>query len=468
MYYLLIGFGSAALAALIVWLILRANHSRKLMEAQMNLRSSEEKTTQYSEKISAQEDLLNKKDEDLNTLREEKSGLSSKIASLETRLEEERKTSAEKLKLLEDAREKLSDAFKALSQEALKSTSDSFLQLAETRFKNIQTEAKGELEQRKQAVENLVNPIKESLEKYQKWLQETENIRQKDYGSITAQLKALAEMEKNLSQETTNLVTALKAPQVRGSWGEQTLHRVVELAGLTEHCDFVTQESVSTAEGRLRPDLVVRMPGDRVIIVDAKNIFHNYYEAMEITTDMVKRNGLLEKHLRAVKEHIKKLSQKSYWEQYEASADYVIFFMPNENLYTEALKRDPNLMEEAIKQRILLAHHMSLVGLLRVIALTWSQQKMNENSAQIRDLGKELYDRIAVLASHFTKVGSNLGRTVDSYNQAVRSMESRVLVSARKMDELGVSGKTEIEELPPVEKQVRGTIVRESKGDNLP
>ena len=468
MYYLLIGFGSAALAALIVWLILRANHSRKLMEAQMNLRSAEEKAVQYIDKISELEDLLNKKDEDLNTLREEKSGLSSKIASLETRLEEERKTSAEKLKLLEDAREKLSDAFKALSQEALKSTSDSFLQLAETRFKNIQTEAKGELEQRKQAVENLVNPIKESLEKYQKWLQETENIRQKDYGSITAQLKALAEMEKNLSQETTNLVTALKAPQVRGSWGEQTLHRVVELAGLTEHCDFVTQESVSTAEGRLRPDLVVRMPGDRVIIVDAKNIFHNYYEAMEITTDMVKRNGLLEKHLRAVKEHIKKLSQKSYWEQYEASADYVIFFMPNENLYTEALKRDPNLMEEAIKQRILLAHPMSLVGLLRVIALTWSQQKMNENSAQIRDLGKELYDRIAVLASHFTKVGSNLGRTVDSYNQAVRSMESRVLVSARKMDELGVSGKTEIEELPPVEKQVRGTIVRESKGDNLP
>ena len=468
MYYLLIGFGSAALAALIVWLILRANHSRKLMEAQMNLRSAEEKAVQYIDKISELEDLLNNKDEDLNTLREEKSGLSSKIASLETRLEEERKTSAEKLKLLEDAREKLSDAFKALSQEALKSTSDSFLQLAETRFKNIQTEAKGELEQRKQAVENLVNPIKESLEKYQKWLQETENIRQKDYGSITAQLKALAEMEKNLSQETTNLVTALKAPQVRGSWGEQTLHRVVELAGLTEHCDFVTQESVSTAEGRLRPDLVVRMPGDRVIIVDAKNIFHNYYEAMEITTDMVKRNGLLEKHLRAVKEHIKKLSQKSYWEQYEASADYVIFFMPNENLYTEALKRDPNLMEEAIKQRILLAHPMSLVGLLRVIALTWSQQKMNENSAQIRDLGKELYDRIAVLASHFTKVGSNLGRTVDSYNQAVRSMESRVLVSARKMDELGVSGKTEIEELPPVEKQVRGTIVRESKGDNLP
>ena len=468
MYYILSGVGSAALASLIVWLILRTSFIRKLQEAQMNLRSAEEKAAQYIDKISEQGDLLNKNDEILNILREEKTGFTGKISELQTRLEEEHKASAEKLKLLEDAREKLSDAFKALSQEVLKASSESFLQLAETRFKSIQTEAKGELEQRKQAVENLVNPIKEGLEKYQKWLQEVENIRHKDYGSITAQLKALAEMEKNLSQETTNLVTALKAPQVRGSWGEQTLHRVVELAGLTEHCDFEPQKSISTPEGRLRPDLVVRMPGERVIIVDAKNIFQHYYDAMEITTDMVKRNGFLEKHLRAVKEHIKKLSQKSYWEQYEASADYVIFFMPNENLYTEALKRDPNLMEEAIKQRILLAHPMSLVGLLRVIALTWSQQKMNENSAQIRDLGKELYDRIAVFAGYIAKVGAHLGMTVDFYNKAVGSMESRVLVSARKMDELGVSGKTEIEELPPVEKQVRGTIVRESKGNDLP
>lgn len=420
---------SAIIAGLIAWLLIKSMMSKKLLEEQMSLKSE--------------------------------------ISALKAQLKAEQNSANEKLQLLEEAREKLSNAFKVLSQEALKSSSESFLQLAETKFKNIQTEAKGDLEQRKQAVENLVNPIKEGLDKYQKWLQEVEKSRQKDYGSITQQLKTLTELEKSLSQETTNLVTALKAPQIRGSWGEQTLRRVVEMAGLSEYCDFTEQDSVKTEDGRIRPDMIVRMPGNRVIIVDAKNIFQAYYDAMEVQDD-VKRNAYLDKHVRAVKEHIKKLSQKSYWEQYGDSADYVVFFMPNENLYTEALKRDPQLLEHAIKQRILMAHPMSLVGMLRIVAMTWSQQKMSENSAVIQTLGRELYDRIAVLAGHLGKVGSNLEKTVGSYNKAVRSMESRVIVTAKKMSELGVQGKESIGELPQVEKQPRGTVIRNIEDDKLP
>ena len=458
---------SAAIAGVIVWLLTKSMMSKKLLEAQMNLKSAGERAALLAEEITGLKASVTAKEEDIGTLREEKSTLNSELSALKAKNEEELKSAGEKLKLLEDAREKLSDAFKALSQEVLKSSSESFLQLAETRFKNIQTEAKGDLEQRKQAVENLVNPIKEGLDKYQKWLQEVENSRQKDYGSITQQLKTLTELEKSLSQETTNLVTALKAPQVRGSWGEQTLRRVVEMAGLSDYCDFTEQDSVKTEDGRIRPDMIVRMPGNRVIIVDAKNIFQAYYEAMEVQ-DEVKRGAYLDKHVRAVKEHIKKLSQKSYWEQYGDSADYVVFFMPNENLYTEALKRNPQLLEEAIKQRILLAHPMSLVGLLRIVAMTWSQQKMSENSAVIQTLGRELYDRIAVLAGHLAKVGTNLEKTVGSYNKAVRSMESRVIVTAKKMDELGVQGKEPIGELPRVNVQPQGTVIRNVENDKLP
>ncbi len=450
----------ALVAVMIGWLVCKLMVSKRLYETSM-MRDS------LSEKVESMNLELESKEEEINELLNEKLKLSNELASLRATMEEERKSSQEKLKLLDEAREKLTDAFKALSREVLDVSKKDFLQLAESSFKNLQLAAKSELEQRKQAVESLVLPIKENLEKYHKWLQEVENIRREDYGSITDQLKKLAEMEKHLSQETSNLVLALKAPQVRGNWGEQTLRRVVEMAGLSEHCDFTEQVSIASEGGTLRPDLVVKMPGEREIIVDAKNIFNYYYEAMECQ-DEVKRNDYLNKHVKAVREHIRKLSQKSYWEQFACSADFVVFFMPNENLYIEAIKRSPDLFEEAIKQRILLAHPMSLVGFLRVIALTWKQQKMSESSEKIRDLGEELYNRIVDLTRHIAELGKHLSRTVVSYNKTVGSVKRRVLVTTRKMKELGVSGKDETRELSPVDNQPLDKIVydvhKERKG----
>ena len=387
-------------------------------------------------------------------LRQELENARIENGKLQTEMEGVKKAAEEKLEEVKKARQELSDAFDALAKKALASNNEEFLQLAKITFKNLQDNAKGDLEQRKQAVEGLVNPIKDTLLKYESWLKEIEKTREGHYSSITEQLKHLSELEKSLSKETSNLVTALKSPAVRGSWGEQTLKRVVEIAGLNDYCDFTEQETVSTEEGRLRPDMIIRMPGERVIIVDAKNIFLNYYEAMEVQ-DEVKKNFLLDKHVRAIKEHIKKLSQKSYWEQYEESADFVLFFMPNENLYTEAFRRDVTIFEEAIKQRIFPVHPVSLAGFLQIVGHTWKQQKMSEYADNIKNLGQELYDRLADLAANFTRVGANLDSAVDAYNKSVGTLESRVLITARKFSELGISGKKEVKEVPLVEKSTR-------------
>ena len=394
------------------------------------------------------------KDKALADLQNEVKNLSSMKAELQTTIDKERESFETRLKEIDSAREKLGEAFDSLSQKALENSNKSFLELAKETFKNVTTEAKGDLDQRKQAVENLVKPIKDTLEEYQKRINTIESSRKEDYGSIAQQLRTIAEMEKKLSDETTNLVSALKAPQVRGAWGEHTLQRVIEMAGLVEYCDFATQESVRTPDGTLRPDVIVRLPGDRKMVIDAKNIFKTYYEAIECG-DEVKREGLMNAHVKHVRNRIKDLSSKAYWERYAKAADFVLFFMPNENLYIEAVKRDENLFEDAINQKILLVHPVTLVGILKVVALTWSQKKLAKNTEEIQVLGQELYERIYKVAEHFSKVGSNLDATVKAYNKAVGTLESRVLVTARKFDKLGISGKEQVEEISPIDTSPR-------------
>ena len=445
---------AASLAGIIAYLLTRSMMSKKLLEAQMNLKSTGEKAELLVEEITGLKTSMTAKEADIDALREEKSVLNSRIATLEATLKEEQKSANEKLQLLEDAREKLSDAFKVLSQEALKSSSDSFIQLAESKFKEIQTEAKGDLEQRKQAVENLVNPIKSSLEKTEKLIQNIEKERKEEFGSLANQIKTLTDMEVNLQKETSNLVTALKAPQIRGSWGEQTLRRVVEMAGLNEYCDFSEQDSLDSAEGKLRPDLTIQLPGERKIVVDSKNIFTAYYHAVECT-DEVKRNKYLNDHLKNVKSRIKELSTKAYWQEYGESAEYVILFMPNENFYIEAIKLDNSLFEEALKAKVILAHPVTLAALLQTVSLTWKQQKVNENSEIIRDLGKNLYDSLTVVSDHLDSVGKKLGSTVKAYNDTVGSFERNLTSKARKFSELGVSGKKEIGDVSQIESSPR-------------
>jgi DNA recombination protein RmuC len=376
-------------------------------------------------------------------------------ATLVERLDQERKQTAEKLAVLSQAEQKMTDAFKALSADALSSNNQSFLVLAKTALEKLQESAKGDLDKRQQAIGAMVTPVKESLDKVDAKIQALEAARAGAYSGLSEQLQQLIKNEKDLRLETGKLVTALRAPNVRGRWGEMQLKRVVELAGMLDHCDFHEQVSETTEDGRLRPDMIVHLPGGVNIVVDAKAPLAAYLEALEAADEQV-REQKLKDHARHVQGHIASLSKKSYWEQFQPAPDFVILFLPGEVFYDAAREHDPTLIEAAANQRVVIATPSSLIALLRTIALGWRQEKLARNAEEISSLGKELYERLATLGCHFGKLGDRLDKAVDAYNASIGTLESRVLPSARKFRDLGVAnGDQEIAELAPVERKAR-------------
>ncbi len=367
------------------------------------------------------------------------------------------------------AHAELSTAFKALSAEALESNSASFLQLAKTQLEAFQAQARGDLEQRQMAVEQMVAPIKESLEKVDGKIQELERVRTEAYGSLTAQVRALGEVQRELRQETGNLVTALRSPVVRGRWGEMQLRRVVEAAGMVPYCDFAEQATIG-ADGRLgRPDLIVRLAGGKNVVVDAKAPLQAYLESLEAKDDALRR-ARLEDHARQLRDHILKLSAKSYWSQLEATPEFVVLFIPGETFFSAALEHDPGLIEEAAKRQVILATPTTLIAVLWAIAHGWREERLAENARAISELGRDLYTRLGTLAGHFGKLRRSIESVVRSYNEAAGSLESRVLVSARRLKELGATSTGEIEVLEPVEHAPRPLSAPElvSVGDEPP
>ncbi|MFZ0468539.1 MAG: DNA recombination protein RmuC [Thiogranum sp.] len=384
---------------------------------------------------------------DITRLREDNVRLASQ-------LEAQREVVEEKTRTFEQARQQFESTFKSLAGDVLKSNSSEFLKLAETNFKVLHNQASGQLEQREKAVESMVKPIREALDKTDQHIRRMEKDREAAFGSLTQHLKFMAQAQEQLQGETRNLVKALRRPEVRGQWGEMTLKRLAELAGMVEHCDFDQQRSVTTDSGKQRPDMVVRMPGGREIIVDAKAPMDAYLGAVEAQDDTV-RAAEIQRHARNVRARVRELSSKGYWQQFPQSPDFVVLFIPGDQFLSAALEIDPKLLEDAMTDKVVLATPSSLVALLRAIAYGWRQEALAENAEHIRTVGEELYERLSTFADHLGKLGSHLTRSVESYNKAVGSFDGRVLPGARKFREMGIRRKKDLPEPEPVDRLPR-------------
>lgn len=400
---------------------------------------------------------------ELSVLNQKIISLAESRSKLESEIEQTKKHFNEQLAFVESAKEKLLENFKSLSLDSLNQNSQSFLNLAKSSFDSLNQVNLKELDHRRTEIKETVSPIYETLNKFETKLSELEKNRVESFTNLFSHFNFLKESQDKLRSETSNLVKALRTPHVRGRWGELQLKRVVEIAGMLEHCDFVQQESVDTEEGRLRPDMTVRLPGRKSIIVDSKAVLHAYLEAAQTEDESLKKELLLQ-HAGHIRARITELSRKSYWEQFEESPEFVVLFLPGESFFSSALEVSPLLIEEGVTEKVILATPTTLIALLKAVSYGWKQAALTENATHISQLGKELYKRLLDMRGHFEKLGNQLSASVDSYNKTVASYETRVLVSARRFKELkSIDGNEDMDLVEPIEKSTRALSIDSSK-----
>ncbi len=428
------------------WAGLRARAERATLDERLAARERE---------LSGLRQRLAEREREVGTLQDAETTLTAKAAELEATLDAERASAAEKLELLEGARERLEQSFRSLSAEALERNNSAFLHLAKQNLEVFHERAKGDLTAREQAIGELVKPLTSSLEKVDEKIRELEQSRAEAYGTLSEQLGRLAAGQSSLERETNRLVQALRSPSVRGRWGEMQLRRVVEMAGMLQYCDFEEQPTGGDAEsGRVRPDLTVRLPNSKRIVVDAKAPLESYLLAMEAQDEEPRRVHLLQ-HAAQVRAHLNKLAAKSYWQQFEPTPEFVVLFLPGETFFAAALEADPSLIEAGAEQRVILATPTTLIALLKAVAYGWRQEQVEKNALEIAQLGRALHERLRTMVGHFGNLRGGLDRAVESYNKAVGSFETRVLPQARKFKELEAASGEEIPLLEPIERAPR-------------
>lgn len=423
------------------------DYLRQISEVEGRAKGAEAVVNELRQQVQQRESAINQIRTELDNERQQR-------VETATRLEEAQKSLEEQKAMIELMKAELTDTFRAHASAALKSSNEDFLKLASEHLGKILAETKGKLGEHKEALDGTIRPLQEMLKRYEEQIQLIEKQRHESFGSLAQQIRTLSSMQEQLQKETSNLVTVLRRPKVSGSWGEIGLRRVVELAGMTAYCDFYEQESVSTDTGRLRPDMIVRLPNGREIVVDAKSPVDAYLHAVSASSEEERKRAIAS-YIAQIRNHMAILSSKAYWDQFKQSPEMVIMYLPGESFFSAALEHDHKLIEDGSTKKVIISTPTTFIALLKAIAYGWQQEQITKSAQEISNLGKELYERFSVVLEHFSKTGLAIRKAVESYNEGVRSMESRLIPSIRKFKELGVSSQKDVTTPPEISQSTK-------------